>query len=112
MRYLAFGALLGAAVGFVLRAMRGTAGAPATEWPRPAHTTAGAATDTVAHPGPVAPVPPAQADPVDREIESRLDDESKYDRFREAEERERAAVAARLQEDPLTERLEAPADAD
>ena len=54
-------------------------------------------------PAPPAPKPAADADQSDREVESRLDDETKYDRFREQEEAARHAAAERLRNDPLVE---------
>jgi hypothetical protein len=58
--------------------------------------------DTVSaeEPQPPTPAPPSEADPADREVESRLDDESKYERRLEEEEQSRAAAAERLRTDP------------
>lgn len=107
MRYLVLGGLLGTLLALALRALRGaTSQGHEQTWQR-ADSPAWDTDPTVTQPDPVDPVPPTEADPVDREIESRLDDESKYDRMREAEEEERAAVAARLQAGSLTERLAA-----
>ena len=49
------------------------------------------------------PKPAAEADQTDREIESRADDETKYDRLREQEEAARREAAERLRNDPLVE---------
>lgn len=109
MRYLVIGLGLGAAVGFAWRALLGDDAAPDT-W-EVAPPVASTGIPDVAPPPPPEPVPPSRADQADREIESRLDDESKYERFREDEERERAEAAMRLQADPLAERLDADPDA-
>lgn len=62
-----------------------------------------AAPSAEAAPAAPEPKPAAEADQSDREIESRLDDETKYDRFREQEEAARHAAAERLRNDPLVE---------
>jgi hypothetical protein len=56
------------------------------------------------------PVPAADADPAVREAESRLEDETKYDREGEAEVEKRHEASERVKEDPLTERVESPPD--
>ena len=58
---------------------------------------------TEAVPPPPEGKPSEEADQTDREIESRLDDETKYDRLREQEEAARHAAAERLRHDPLVE---------
>lgn len=50
--------------------------------------------------------PAEEADPATREMESRRDDETKYERELESEMEERQQSAGRLRSDPLTERLE------
>lgn len=101
LRTLGIGIALGLLAGWLVQLVRGRRQA-ADEWhapaPPPPASVAGA---TLAPSGPVEPVPPAEADPADRERESRLDDETKYSRSLDEEERERAAAAARLQADPL-----------
>lgn len=109
MRYLGLGALLGTAIALAVRRAVRPSAAPETAWPSPPERESVVDT-SVERPAPVPPAPPGQADPADREIESRLDDETKYERFRESEERERAAAAARLQADPLTAPRDTPAD--
>lgn len=52
---------------------------------------------------PSGPKAPSAAAPSDREAESRLDDETKYDRSREKEESARHETAERLRHDPLVE---------
>ena len=112
MRYLFVGLGLGAALGFAWRALLGD-GEPLDTWdaaaPPPAATTE---TTDVTPPPPPDPAPPSRADQADRESESRLDDESKYERFRQDEERERAEAALRLQADPLADRLEGAPDSE
>ena len=61
--------------------------------------------DTETEPRPE-PAPAAEADPATREVESRSDDETKYERKLEAEIEERHAAAERLKNDPFTSRLE------
>jgi hypothetical protein len=111
MRYLLIGLGLGAAVGFLWRALLGDEEAADTWQAAPPPETAAAGPPDFAPPPPE-PAPPSVADQADREIESRLDDESKYERFREDEERERAEAAMRLQADPLAERPEPGPDAE
>jgi hypothetical protein len=87
--------------------------APSLGPPAPPPEAAGDAGPVVAvsaepAPPPPEPKPPSEADQTDREIESRLDDETKYDRFREQEESARREAAERLRNDPLV----TPADAD
>ena len=116
MRYLAIGAVLGAVFGLLWRAAgaRRRTSRDGEVWTaeRESPWASGAATADAVPPPPPEPTPPSEADPVDREIESRLDPESKYERFREDEESERAEAAARLQADPLVERLEPDTDAE
>ena len=68
-------------------------------------TGVGAATEAEA-PAPRESAAAEEADPATREMESRLDDETKYERKLEAEIEERHAAAERLKNDPLTARLE------
>jgi hypothetical protein len=57
-------------------------------------------TPAPASPPPPERTPPSEADPADREAESRLDPQSAYDRALEDEESERAAAAEALRADP------------
>ena len=75
-----------------------TATSPAPAWDA---APAPAAIETV--PPPPEPEPPSEADQADREIESRLDDATKYERFLEQEEAARHEAAQRLRHDPLLE---------
>lgn len=103
LRRLVAGALLGVFAGFAWRAVSGRShGEEPLEWPAPTVTVP----PSTARPGPVDAAPPEQADPADREIESRLDEDLRYERLRDEEEAERAAAAARLRAEPLTERSE------
>ena len=74
---------------------------PASDWP--AATASADVTETETVPPPPEPEPPSEADQADREIESRLDDETKYERSLEQEEAARHEAAERLRHDPLLE---------
>lgn len=73
---------------------------------------------TPATPAPPVPVPPppvepeaaSDADPTGREVESRLDEQTKYERAVDEEAEARRRAADQLRADPLTERLDAPPD--
>jgi hypothetical protein len=62
-------------------------------------------------PPPPEPTPPADADPAVREAESRLDDETKFERAVEAEGEARHDAAERVKEDAVTKRPEPPDEA-
>jgi hypothetical protein len=107
-RSLALGIALGLLAGWLVRRVRG-GGETADSWQPPSPPPADAvATASFTPAVPAEPVPPLAAETTDRERESRLDDETKYERSLEAEERERAAAAARLRTDPLV--VDGPAD--
>jgi len=62
-------------------------------------------------PPPAEPAHAAEADPGVREAESRLDDETKFERAAESEAEARHDVAERLKEEPVTQRPEPPDEA-
>ena len=64
-----------------------------------------------APPAPVEPAPAADADPAARDAESKLEDETKYERAAEEESAVRREAAERLRADPLPEPPESPPDA-
>ena len=92
-RLAVIGSLAAAGAFLVRKARRGRDGSEPHAWNTPEP-------DAAAPPPPATPAPPSEADPADREAESRLDDQSAYERHLEDEEATRAAAAERLRADP------------